>query len=560
MMSTLAEGHLDDALPFADTAIDDIALRLEKLTELSVALSANRDIPQLLETILRTAKSITRADGGTLYGVTPDGKHLSFDISINDTLNMYQGGKSGRTIDIAPLSLFREDGEPNLDAVAAYAANTRTSVNIADVYSAADNFNFSGMRRFDEAFKYHSQSFLTVPMQDHEGELVGVLQLINARHPVSGALQPFSETDQRFIEALASQAAIAITNQLLIVRLETLFESFIKLINMGIDEKSAHTGRHCEHVPELAMLLADAAHKTTDGPLADFSMSDKDRRELWTAGLLHDCGKIATPVHIVEKSTKLETIFDRVHMVDARIEIMKRDAEIDMLRKKLALGAAAETTELAALDRAYAELLASLDDDRAAVRLANVGSERMSQELQDRIPVIALRQWRAPDGSMQPLLNADEVTNLLVRAGTLNDNDREIINNHIVVTIKMLEALPWPKHLARVPEYAGGHHEKMDGKGYPKGLRGDQMSVQARIMAIADIFEALTANDRPYKRGNTLSEALQILGGFRQRNHIDPDLFDVFVRSKAYLPYAQQFMNPSQIDTVDESAIPGYVP
>jgi HD-GYP domain-containing protein (c-di-GMP phosphodiesterase class II) len=554
MTTTLADVGRDQVQPI----VDDIALRLEKLTELSVALSANRDIPQLLESILRTAKSITRADGGTLYGVTPDGKHLSFDISINDTLNMYQGGKSGRKIEIAPLSLYREDGAPNLDAVAAYAANTRKSVNIADVYKA-DSFNFSGMRRFDDQFKYHSQSFLTVPMQDHEGELVGVLQLINARHSDTGTLQPFSDTDQRFIEALASQAAIAITNQLLIVRLETLFESFIKLINMGIDEKSAHTGRHCEHVPELAMLLADAAHKTETGPLAAFSMSDKDRRELWTAGLLHDCGKIATPVHIVEKSTKLETIFDRVHIVDARIEIMKRDAEVAMLRQQLALGANADQAQVAALEQQYRDTLAALDDDRAAVRLANVGSERMSPELQERIPKIALRQWHAPDGTIQPLLSADEVTNLLVRAGTLNDNDREIINNHIVVTIKMLEALPWPKHLARVPEYAGGHHEKMDGKGYPKGLRGDQMSIQARIMAIADIFEALTANDRPYKRGNTLSEALQILGGFKERNHIDPDLFDVFVRSKAYLPYAQQFMNPSQIDEVDESKIPGYV-
>ena len=538
---------------------DDIALRLEKLTELSVALSANRDIPELLETILRTAKSITRADGGTLYGVSPDGQHLSFDISINDTLNMYQGGKSGVAINIPPIALFQDNGEPRLDAVAAYAANTRKSVNIADVYSA-DQFNFSGMRRFDEQFKYHSQSFLTVPMQDHEGDLVGVLQLINARHTSTGELQPFSETDQRFIEALASQAAIAITNQQLIVRLETLFESFIKLINMGIDEKSAHTGRHCEHVPELAMLLADAAHATETGPLASFRMSDRDRRELWTAGLLHDCGKIATPVHVVEKSTKLETIFDRIDLVDARFEVLKRDAEVTMLRGQLALGANPDAVQLAALEQAMNDELAALDADRDAVRRANVGGERMAADLQERIPQIALRQWRTPDGSLQPLLSENEVTNLMVRAGTLTEEERQIINNHIVVTIKMLEALPWPKHLARVPEYAGGHHEKMDGKGYPKGLRGDQMSIQARVMAIADIFEALTANDRPYKRGNTLSEALQILGGFRQRNHIDPDLFDVFVRSKAYLPYATQFMNPSQIDEVDESKIPGYVP
>jgi HD-GYP domain-containing protein (c-di-GMP phosphodiesterase class II) len=543
-----------------DRAIaDDIALRLEKLTELSVALSATRDIPHLLDSILRAAKGITHADGGTLYGVTPDGRHLSFDIYLNDTLEIYQGGKSGRATDIAPIPLFHEDGTPNVDAVAAYAANTRKSVNVADVYHAGQ-FNFSGMRRFDEQFNYHSQSFLTVSMQDHEGELVGVLQLVNARDPVSGATRPFSDTDQRFIEALASQAAMAITNQQLIVRLETLFESLIKLINIGIDEKSAHTGRHCEHVPELAMLLADAAHAVQEGPLASFSMTEPERRELWTAGLLHDCGKIATPVHVVEKATKLETIFDRVHMIDTRFEVLKRDAEIRMLRARLALGAGADAAQLEALEQTFREETAALESDRAAVRKANIGGERMSPELQEHIARISLRQWSGPDGSSQPLLNADEVTNLQVRAGTLNEEERQIINNHISLTIKMLEALPWPKHLRNVPEFAGGHHERMDGMGYPKGLRGDQMSIQARVMAIADIFEALTANDRPYRSANTLSEALQILGGFRQRNHIDPDLFDVFVRSKVYLPYAQRFMRPAQIDEVDESKIPGYTP
>jgi HD-GYP domain-containing protein (c-di-GMP phosphodiesterase class II) len=537
----------------------DIALRLEKLTELSVALSAERDIAQLLDSILRAAKSITRADGGTLYRVSADGRQLSFDIYLNDTLNMYQGGVSGQQIDIPTIPLFDADGGANLDSVAAYSANMRRSVNIDDVYRAGQ-FNFSGMRRFDEQFGYHSESFLTVPMQDHEGELIGVLQLINAHDPASGAVQPFSETDQRFIEALASQAAMAITNQQLVVRLEALFESFIKLINMGIDEKSAHTGRHCEQVPELAMLLADAAHATQEGPLAAFSMNERDRRELWTAALLHDCGKIATPVHVVEKSTKLETIFDRVHLIDTRFEVLKRDAEIRMLRRQLALGPGAEPAQLGALQQAFQDELAALDDDRTAVRLANAGSERMAPELEQRIPQIALRSWRGPDGAEQPFLSADEAANLLVRAGTLNADEREIINNHISVTIRMLEALPWPRHLQHVPEFAGGHHERMDGRGYPKGLRGDQMSVQARVMAIADIFEALTANDRPYKRGNTLSEALRILGGFCQRRHIDPDLFDVFIRSKAYLPYAQKFMSPSQVDAVDESSIPGYVP
>jgi len=537
----------------------DIAHRLEQLTELSVALSTSRNIPLLLERILKTARSITRADGGTLYRAVDDGNGLAFDISMNDSLHMHQGGSSGNAISIPNIALLNPDGSQNVSAVSAYAANLRKSVNIADVYQA-EGFNFSGMRAFDEKYNYHSQSFLTVPMQDHEGELIGVLQLINALNPITGKPQPFSETDQYFIEALASQAAIAITNQQLIYRLENLFEHFIQLINMGIDEKSPHTGRHCEHVPVLAMMLAEATHDTTAGPMASFVMSERDRRELWIAGLLHDCGKITTPNHVVEKSTKLETIFDRIDLVDTRFEVLKRDAEIAVLKQKCALGAALDEAQSQALDRQLQEQCAQIDADRAFLRHANIGSEGMKPEDQQRVIEIAKRQWLGADGTMMNALTEDEVNNLRIRMGTLNDAERQIINNHIVVTIKMLESLPWPKQLRNVTEYAGGHHERMDGKGYPKGLTREQMSLQARMMAIADIFEALTAADRPYKRGNTLSEALEILGGFRQRDHIDPDLFDVFVRSKVYLKYAEKFMPANQIDEVDHSKIPGFVP
>ncbi|MFL9924779.1 GAF domain-containing protein [Herbaspirillum lusitanum] len=537
----------------------DIAYRLEKLTELSVALSNNRNIPLLLEHILQTAKNITLADGGTLYRIDEDDNSLAFYISINDSLQMHQGGSSAEKISIPNIPLQLAGGEPNLSAVAAYAANTRRSVNIPDVYQV-NEFNFSGMRLFDQKYDYHSESFLTVPMQDHEGELVGVLQLINAIDPYTGKPHPFSETDQHFIEALASQAAIAITNQQLIFRLENLFEHFIKLINLGIDEKSPHTGRHCEHVPELAMMLAEATHETSAGPLAGFSMSERDRRELWVAGLLHDCGKITTPDHVVEKATKLQTIFDRIEMVDTRFEVLKRDAEIRILKEKCALGAALTAEKAAELDQQFQQECALLDEERNLLRKSNVGSEGMKPDDQQRVLDIASRQWRGPAGEMQNLLTADETENLRIRAGTLNDAERQIINNHIVVTIKMLESLPWPKQLRNVTEYAGGHHERMDGKGYPKGLKRDEMSLQARMMAIADIFEALTAADRPYKRGNTLSEALEILGGFRTRDHIDPDLFDVFVRSKVYQRYAEKFMKPSQIDEVDHSKIPGFVP
>jgi HD-GYP domain-containing protein (c-di-GMP phosphodiesterase class II) len=534
----------------------NIAERLHLLTEVSVALGENHDIEAFLERILRVAKSMTNADGGTLYRPSPDGQSLYFHISLNDSLAIHQGGVSGNMIDLPPIPLYDAHGNKNLASVAAYAANFEQSVNIEDVYKA-DVFNFSGMRLFDQTFGYHSQSFLTVPMTDHEGELVGVLQLINAMDRDSGAIRSFSNTDQRFIEALASQAAVAITNEQLIQQLQNLLEALVNLINIGIDEKSPYTGRHCQFVPELTMMLAEAAHRTDTGPLAEFRMSDADRKELWMAGLLHDCGKITTPVHIVDKSTKLETIFDRIHMVDTRFEVMLRDAEIRALKAKLEAGARGENCD-AAIDELLAAEQQRLRDDRDFLRRANVGGEGMLPSDQERVRKIARQRWTGPDGQPRDLLDEEEIRNLTVRFGTLTDEERKIINNHIWVTIRMLESLPWPKHLKNVPEYAGGHHERMDGKGYPRGLTRDQMSVQARIMAIADIFEALTAADRPYKKGKTLSESLVILGKFAENGHIDPDLFDIFVREKVYLKFARQHMDAHQVDAVNESGIPGY--
>jgi HD-GYP domain-containing protein (c-di-GMP phosphodiesterase class II) len=532
----------------------NIVERLDLLTEVSVALGDGHDIDTFLDRILKVAKSMTNADGGTLYRPSADERSLCFHISLNDSLDLYQGGSSGKSIDLTPIPLYDERGDKNLASVAAYAANFHQSVNIADVYRA-DVISFSGMRSFDQAFGYRSKSILTVPMTDHADELVGVLQLINAVDRETGEIRSFSDTDQRFIEALAAQAAVALTNQQLVVQMEQLLESLVNLINIGIDEKSPYTGRHCQFVPELTMMLAEAVHETTTGPMAPFRMSDGDRRELWLAGLLHDCGKITTPVHVVDKATKLETIFDRMHMIDTRFEVLLRDAEIHALREQCEPGA--DRAAIAA--RMNAEQ-ARLRADRDFLRGANVGSEGMSPDDQERVRRIAAYRWTGPDGAPRDFLDEDEVRNLTVRFGTLNDDERKIINNHIVVTIRMLESLPWPKHLKNVPEYAGGHHERMDGKGYPRGLTREQMSVPARVMAIADIFEALTARDRPYKKGKTLSESLHILGKFALNGHIDPDLFDIFVREKVYLKFGRKNLDPSQLDVVDEAAIPGYTP
>jgi HD-GYP domain-containing protein (c-di-GMP phosphodiesterase class II) len=537
------------------SASDDLMQRLEQLNSVGASLSAERDINRLLESILVAAKSITRADGGTLYRVTEE-RTLRFEIVRTSSLKYYLGGTTGNPVPFYPIQLFK-DGQPNHGMVAASAALTGNTVNIADAYTA-DGFDFSGTRAFDNKTGYRSKSFLTVPMRNHENESIGVLQLINATDPKTGEIVPFSDSDQRLAESLASQAAIALTNRMLINQLEQLFESFINLMNSAIDEKSPYTGGHCQRVPVLTMLLAEAVNETLEGPLKDFSMTEKDRYELKIAGLLHDCGKVTTPVHVVDKATKLETIFDRVHLIDTRFEVLKRDAEIEFLKRKVSALEKKQLVDAAEENRRLRDRVRELDDDCRFLRACNIGGERMRDEDIDRVRRIARYRWRDVAGHEADFLTDDETKNLVIRAGTLTDDERKVINHHIVATIKMLEALPWPKHLANVPEYAGGHHERMDGKGYPRGLTRDQMSVQARCMGIADIFEALTAKDRPYKKGKTLSESLEILGRMKLNNHVDPDLFDIFVRRKVYLRYAEMFLDEEQIDKVDESRIPGY--
>ncbi len=527
------------------TGVPELIRRLAELNEVGIALSQERDIDRLLETILLAAKQITRADGGTLYRrYATDKDTLHFEIIRTDSLGIAMGGTTGVKIPFDPILLHDADGKENKSMVAAYAVLKDRTVNIADAYREK-GFDFSGTKAFDTRTGYHSQSFLTVPMKNHEGEIIGVLQLINAKDPATGAITAFSETDERLAASLASQAAVALTNRLLMLQLEDLFESFIKLINEAIDDKSAYTGGHCHRVPVLTMLLAEAAHQTKAGPLAPWQMTDKDRYELKIAGLLHDCGKVTTPVHVVDKATKLQTIHDRIDLVDTRFEVLKRDAAIARLQTKDEAAYLARTVEI--------------EQDREFLRRCNVGGEGMTIADRERVHDISCKyRWVDATGREVDLLTPEEIENLTIPSGTLTPAERRVINHHIEVTIKMLEALPWPRDLKNVPEYAGGHHERMDGKGYPRGLTREQMSVQARIMGIADIFEALTARDRPYKRGKTLTESLHILGQMKLDGHVDPDLFDIFVRERVYLRYAQQFMESAQIDDVDVNRIPGY--
>ena len=534
---------------------DDLVQRLEDLNRVGVSLSKEKDINRLLENILIAAKNIVNADGGTLYRMVDD-RNLKFEIIRTDSLNIAMGGTTGEQIPFHPIALYDAAGKPNNSMVVAYAVLHDQTINIADAYTE-QGFDFTGTKSFDKKTGYRSKSFLTVPMKNHENEIIGVLQLINAKDRESGEIIAFSATDEQLAESLASQAAIALTNRQLIDQLEKLFESFISLINTAIDEKSPYTSRHCARVPVLTMMIAEAVNNTKTGPLKNFHMDEKDRYELKIAGLLHDCGKVTTPVHVVDKSTKLETIYDRIILIDTRFEILKRDAEINLLKAKLRAGK--DPDAIAKLEADYHGRIKQLNQDRELLRKINIGGEFANEELLKRVREIAALPWVGIDGKQTRFLTDDEVENLSIARGTLNEKEREIINNHVVVTIKMLEALPWPKHLRNVPEFAGGHHERVDGKGYPKGLKGDKMSVQARIMAIADIFEALTAKDRPYKVGKTLTESLTILGRLKVDGHVDPDIFDVFVRNKVYRDYAIAVkLDPSQIDIVDETKIPGY--
>jgi len=543
--------------------------RLERLNAIGVALSAERDNQRLLEMILLGAQQITNADGGTMYIMHEDNKHLKFEIMRNNTLKLASGGTTGQEVPSEfknALPLYHEDDQnrPNLTTVASYAALKKSTVNIADAY-AAESFDFSGTRYFDSKTGYRSQSFLTIPMKNHESDVIGVLQLINAVDIHNGKIIPFSPANQSLVESLASQAAVAMTNQSLIKGFKDLFESFIELIAGAIDQKSPYTGGHCKRVPELTMMLAQAAIDDKSGPFKDFSLNESELFELKVASWLHDCGKITTPEAVMDKPTKLSSIFDRIALIDQRFDLIKQQAENAMLKAQLDLlqnNSSIKHPE-AEFQRMHAELQAfkqQCDLDREFLRASNVGSESMTEADQQRVREIARRELVDSDGRITGFLSDDELYNLSIVRGTLTAEERWIINNHINVTITMLDSLPYPRSLSRVPEYAGGHHERMDGTGYPKGLKREEMSVPARIMGIADIFEALTSKDRPYKKAKTLTESLGILGRMKVNHHIDPDLFDVFIREKIYLKYAEKFLQPEQIDKVDHSMIPGYTP
>lgn len=566
-----------DSSSQAHSAAGVASADLQRLIEVGIALSAERNHDRLTELILLEAKAFANADGGTLYLVSDDGRSLAFKILRNDTLKTAMGGTTGTAIPFPALPLYNpQTGEPNHNNVATHVALNGQSINIEDAYTA-QGFDFSGTKKFDAGTGYRSKSFLTIPLKNTHGEVIGVLQLINAQND-SGEVIAFSSTVQPLVEALASQAAVAIDNQRLLQAQRDLMDSFIKVLARAIDAKSPYTGGHCERVPVIAKMLAKAACEQTEGPFADYQLSEDDWYELHLAAWLHDCGKVTTPEYVVDKATKLETIYDRIHEVRTRFEVMRRDAEIAMLRRQLA------GEDAALCEQAFAEQVAALEADFAFIAESNIGGEFMAPDKVERCKQIAERTWTRyfdrtlglsweetqrlqaapppPAPAVEKLLedraehivgvyNRGELYNMCIQRGTLTNEERKVINDHIVLTQEMLRQLPFPKSLKRIPAIAGNHHEKIDGTGYPHGLTGDQMTVSDKIMAIADVFEALTAADRPYKTPKKVSECVKILNFMKKDRHIDADLFELFLTSGVHDEYAQSFLRPDQCDTVD---------
>lgn len=577
-----------DQLSVAMTAMKH---SLRRFLEISNALSAERQFDTLLDRLLEETISVADATGGAIHLVTPDGKHLE------PASSRLRGEQSDGS------ALFRWDlDDADSPSAAVQALRTdRTCEREVHWDNPRDLATFG--RLFKRLQSSHFR-VLALPLKNRQNEPIGTLSLTfvldDGEHRAS-----LSPSRVAFIEALSGTAAVAIDNQLLLRARKELLESFIQLVAGAIDAKSPYTGAHCQRVPELTKLLARAACAAKEGPYAAYDLDEDQWEALHIAAWLHDCGKVTTPEFVVDKATKLETIYDRIHEIRTRFEVLKRDARIERLERALT------PAQLDQIAQDLTPVLAELDEEFAFVAQCNVGAEFLAPDKVERLRRIGGRGWwrtlddtlgisnderkrrkakpaplparerlladkpehvlerpeaerLAPDNAWgfnleQPehLYNRGELHNLSVSRGTLTEEERYKINEHIIQTIRMLGELPFPRHLRKVPEIAGGHHERMDGAGYPRGLKREQMSPEARMMAIADIFEALTADDRPYKAGKMLSEAIAIMAKMRANGHIDPDLFELFLRSGVYLDYAKRFMHPEQVDAVDVGAFLG---
>ncbi len=534
---------IEEAFKFAE----ELAQQTERLVHIGLALSVERNVERIFEMVVDEARRITNADAGSLYIVNEPHTHLDFVIVQNDSMGVSMGGTSGQKITLPPVSLYTPDGSPNHANVSSYVALTGKPVHIDDVYEA-EGFDFSGTRKYDASTGYRSRSMVVLALLNHEGDIIGVLQLLNSKDPDTSKPRPFLDDQLEAVGALASQAAVALTNTQLIQDLTNLLYSFIQAIATAIDAKSPYTGGHIQRVVDVTMRIAGKINLTKEGPFAAVSFNEDELEELKLAAWMHDVGKIVTPEYVVDKATKLETIFDRILLVEARFDLIEQLKKNEHLEKLLEMvGAGASRSEMKDMSEEYAAWREQFLDDRKFIVSCNSPDEFMSDERVERLSEIASKTYFR-NGEQKPYLTAEEFENLSIRKGTLNAGERKAIEYHAVVTNKMLSELPFPKRLKNVPLYAGRHHEKLDGSGYPEGLTKDELGLQARILAVADIFEALTARDRPYKKPMPLSQAVKILGFMVKDGHIDAEVFQLFLDQNVHKQYVADVFGVDEVD------------
>ncbi|MBC8384461.1 MAG: GAF domain-containing protein [Candidatus Cloacimonetes bacterium] len=514
------------------------------LVEIGKALSAEKDLDVVFEMIIEKAREFTNADGGSIYILTPDEKTLQFKIIHTDTLNWRMGGTSGNPITLPDIPIIREDGHPNLMNVCSYVAYTGKAVNIPDVYFA-ENFNFANTKIIDKENNFRSKSMLVLPMRNHENDIIGVLSLINAME--NGKVVSFSRDIEEITEALASQAAVALTNSILINELEELLESFIRSIAHGMGIKSPPTGNHIRRVEELTMNIAHAINSEQSGKFRRICFDNDELKELRIAAWMHDIGKITTPEFIFKKATKLQTIFDRIDLLETRFKLIKASKEKEFLNKKIDLMSEKKEECIPGLENEYDLQMKKLENEIIFLKDVNTGKEFLSNEKTEKIKFIGKKKY-VLDGQEFPYLEENEVENLIINKGTLTLKEKQVMDNHANVSYEMLHELPFPKKMKNIPIYASGHHEKLDGSGYPLGLKASQLPLQTRILAIADVFDALTAHDRPYKEGNKLSESMAIVEKMVKDNLLDKNVFEIFKTHKIYLQFAERELKKEQID------------
>ena len=539
-LNTLLHSVVDEVTVYAE----QLGGQIKKLSDIGRALSGVHDLNTLLEMIVDQARSFTKADAGTLYILEEN--TLRFQIVQNDSLKIRMGGKTGDTIPFPPVELKESN-------VSAYVAIKGEPVNIPDVYDT-DLFDFTGPKKFDQSTGYRSKSMLVIPLKNHEDDVIGVLQLLNATNAINKEVIPFSKDYVNLSESLASQAAVAITNAKLISNMAELFEAFVKVMATAIDEKSPVTGGHIRRVANLTLTMAEFINEHEDGIFKEKKFSPDQMYELRIAAYMHDIGKVTTPVEIVEKAKKLQTIFDRIHYVRLRMDYIIQKVKLEGQQIKIdLLESGAVKTEVEKVEADLNNKIEELKEIRSFINKCNEPGEFLEDETLERLKEISQRTYLDNEGEEQPFLTEDELLNLSIRRGSITETERKKMQDHAAVTLRMLNQIPFTKKLKNIPNFAGAHHEFINGNGYPLGLKGDQIPFEGRLMAVTDIAEALTASDRPYKKAMPLETVYRILRSMSEKGELDNDLVELFIDKEIYKLYQAKHENGNKATKTTES-------